>query len=171
MSTSLSNLVDNLSDRRHSDKCTDCKSYLDYMSDKDDQLILRCFECKKNYKKDFDKDLIKRFANKHEFCDGDINKFILLLREGIYPYKYMDSWKRFNKTSLPEKGHSYGSLNMEGITKKEYLKSLLIKMLVIIMICLFKVIHYYLQLHLKTLKINVLKYMNLILPIFCLYLD
>ena len=82
----------------------------------------------------------------------------------------MNSWKRFNKT-LPEKGHSYGSLNMEGITKKEYLKSLLIKMLVIIMICLFKVIHYYLQLYLKTLKINVLKYMNLILPIFCLYLD
>ena len=67
MSTSLSNLVDNLSDRHHSDKCTDCKSYLDYMSDKDDQLIFRCFECKKNYKKDFDKDLIKRFANKHEF--------------------------------------------------------------------------------------------------------
>ena len=31
MSTSLSNLVDNLSDRLHSDKCTDCKSYLDYM--------------------------------------------------------------------------------------------------------------------------------------------
>ena len=29
MSTSLSNLLDNLSEGLHSDKCTDCKSYLD----------------------------------------------------------------------------------------------------------------------------------------------
>ena len=37
MSSSLSNLVDNLSERLHSDKCTDCKSCLDYMITKDDQ--------------------------------------------------------------------------------------------------------------------------------------
>ena len=35
-------------------------------------------------KKDFDKDLIKRFANTYEFCDEDINKFSLLLRKGVY---------------------------------------------------------------------------------------
>ena len=50
MSSSLSNLVDNLSEGLHSDKCADCKSCLDYMTTKDEQLILRCFECKKNYK-------------------------------------------------------------------------------------------------------------------------
>ena len=55
MSSSLSNLVDNLSGGIHSDKCIDCKSCLDYMSLKDDQLIFRCFECKNNYKKDFNK--------------------------------------------------------------------------------------------------------------------
>ena len=42
MSTSLSNLVDNLFDRLHSNKCADCKSYFDYISHKDDQLIFRC---------------------------------------------------------------------------------------------------------------------------------
>ena len=47
MSSSLSNLVDNLSEGLHSDKCTDCKFYLDYMITKDGQLIFRCFECKK----------------------------------------------------------------------------------------------------------------------------
>ena len=30
---------------------------------KDDQLSFRCFECKKNYNKDFNKELIKRFEN------------------------------------------------------------------------------------------------------------
>ena len=43
MSSSLLNLVDNLSEALHSDKCTDCKSSLDYMKFKDDQLIFRCF--------------------------------------------------------------------------------------------------------------------------------
>ena len=32
MSSSLSNLVDNLSEGLHSDKCIDCKSCVDYMS-------------------------------------------------------------------------------------------------------------------------------------------
>ena len=67
MSSSLSSLVDNLSEGLHSDKCTDCKSCFDYMITKDDQLIFRCFECKKNYKKDFNKQLIKSFANVYEF--------------------------------------------------------------------------------------------------------
>ena len=39
MSTSLSKLADNLSDRLHKDKCKDCKSKLSYMSVKDNQLI------------------------------------------------------------------------------------------------------------------------------------
>ena len=53
MSTSLSNLVNNLSEGVHNDKCTICKSCLDFMTTKDEQLIFRCFECKKNYEKDF----------------------------------------------------------------------------------------------------------------------
>ena len=57
MSSSLSNLVINLSDRRHNDKSTDCKAYLDYMSIKDDQLIFRYFDCRKNYKNHFNKEL------------------------------------------------------------------------------------------------------------------
>ena len=91
MSSPLSNVVDNISEGLYSDKCTDCKSCLDYMITKDDQLIFMCFGCKKNYEKDFNKELLKIFANIYEFYNGDINKFILLLRKGVYPYKYMDS--------------------------------------------------------------------------------
>ena len=133
MSSSLSNLVDNLPEGLHCDKCIGCKSSLDYMSVKDDQLILRCFECKKNYKKDFNKELIKTCANMYEFCNEDINTFILLLRKGVYPYEYMDSWERFDGTLLPDKEGFYGSLNMEDLTDvdhrhaKEYSKTLIVK--------------------------------------------
>ena len=43
MSSSLSNFVDNISEGLHGDKWTDCKSYLDYMTSKDEHLIFRCF--------------------------------------------------------------------------------------------------------------------------------
>ena len=70
--------------------------------------------------KDFNKESGKRFANTYEFSNGDINKFILLLRKGVYPYEYMDSWERFNETSLPDKKASHSKLNFEDITNKDY---------------------------------------------------
>ena len=44
--------------------------------------------------------LIKRFYNTYQLSDNDINKFKLLLRKGVYPYEYMDSWSKFNDTLL-----------------------------------------------------------------------
>ena len=65
----------------------------------------------------------------YEICNRDLNKFILLLRKGAYPYEYMDSWERFNEKLLPGKKAFYSSLNMEDITdmQTEYLKILIIK--------------------------------------------
>ena len=60
MSTSLSRLVDNLSEGLHNDRCVDCKSYLDYMITRDEKLIFRCYSCKNNYKKDFNRELIEK---------------------------------------------------------------------------------------------------------------
>ena len=120
MSTLLSKLVDNLSEGLHNNRCVNCKSCLDYMKTKDEKLIFRCFSCKKNYEKDFNKELIERFANMYEFCNGNLNKFILLLRKGVYPYEYMDNWGRFAETSLPDKESFYSSLNMENIGDTDY---------------------------------------------------
>ena len=120
MSTLLSKLVDNLSERLHNNRCVDCKSCLDYMKTKDEKLIFRSFSCKKNYEKDFNKELIERFANIYEFCNGHLNKFILLLRRGVYSYEYMDNWKRFDETSLPDKESFYSSLNMKNIDDIDY---------------------------------------------------
>ena len=120
MSTSLSNLVKNLSEGVHNDKCINCKSCLDYMTTKDEQLIFRCFRCKKNSEKDFNKELIQRFVNMYEFYNGDLNKFILLLRKGVYPYEYLNICERFNETSFPEKEAFYSNLNMEDTTDVDH---------------------------------------------------
>ena len=63
MRSSLSGLVDNFSDIKDN-KCLDKKLLYE---------------------------LIKKFPNTYRFCNSDDNKFIMLLRKGVYPYEYMDS--------------------------------------------------------------------------------
>ena len=81
-------------------------------------MLLECSHCIAWFKK-HSKELTKRFRNTYEFCNKDINKFILLLRKGIHPYEYMDSWKRFGETLLPDKEAFYSSLNIEDITNAD----------------------------------------------------
>ena len=59
MSSSLSKLVDNLSERIHNNKYIDCNSCLDYIKIKNEKLLLKCFNCNNYYKKKFNKDSIK----------------------------------------------------------------------------------------------------------------
>ena len=65
-------------------------------------------------------ELIKKFPNTYQLCNNDHNKFELLLRKGVYPYEYMDSWKRFKEESLPDKESFYSKLNKEGISDEDY---------------------------------------------------
>ena len=122
MSTSLSNLVDNLSEGIHDNgKCTKCNSSLEYIStSKKGRLLFKCFDCKKRYARKFDKKLTKTFKKTYNFCNGDIDKFILLLRKGIYPYGYMDDWSRFDEEQLPDESDFYNGLNMEEISGIDY---------------------------------------------------
>ena len=120
MSSSLSKLVDNLSEEIHNNKCADSKSCLDYIKTKNEKLILKCFSCKQYYRKKFNKELIKRFKSTYEFCNKDLNKLILLLRKGVYPYEYMDNLERFNDTLLPSKELFYSNLNLENIEDIDY---------------------------------------------------
>ena len=115
MSKYLSKLADNLSEGLHNNKCLNCKSCLDYIKTKNEKLILKCFNCKTYYEKDFNKELIKRFASTYEFCNENLNKFIFLLRKGVYPYECMDNCERFDEASLPNKESFYSNLSMENI--------------------------------------------------------
>ena len=93
---------------------------MEYKNFKDDLIKYRCFCCNKSYQRKFDEKLKERFFNICKFSNCDNNKFIFLLRKGVYPYEYMDDWEKFNEVSLPEKEDFYSHLNMEGITNADY---------------------------------------------------
>ena len=46
---------------------------------------------------------------------------ILLLRKGVCPYEYMDEWKKFNQTKLPEKEGFYSNSKLEDITEADHM--------------------------------------------------
>ena len=116
MSSSLANLVDNLADVN----CEKCDNKGEHVGFRNNHLLLECFDCNVWFKRD-SKELIKRFANTYKFCNKDINKFILLLRKGVYPYEYMDNWERVNdNVVLPDKKAFYSNLNIEDITDIDY---------------------------------------------------
>ena len=120
MSTSLSKLVENLTDDVHNDKFSNCKSNLCFVRTINETLPSEYIDCGKEYKKGFNKELIKRFSNTYEFCDSDMDKFLILLRKGVYPYEYMDGWDRFNEKTLPNKESFHSSLMVEDISATDY---------------------------------------------------
>ena len=54
------------------------------------------------------------------FYNVNLNKFVMLLRKGVYPYEYMDSWEKFNETSLTAKKDLYSELTLEDISDKDH---------------------------------------------------
>ena len=91
----------------------------------------------------------------------------------------MDSWKRIDETSLPDKKTFYSKLYLEEITDKDYTHAQ--KVFEEFKFknlgdyhdyhYMFKIIRNCLRMCLKPLKTIVLKYMISILLIFCLHLD
>ena len=104
MSTSLSELADNMSGNFNSIECKSCTENN------------RCEEYKTLIEV-----LIKKFPSLYQFCNGNLNKFVLLLRKGVYPYEDIDNWEEFDETTLPPKEDSYSNLNLEDISDKDYL--------------------------------------------------
>ena len=48
------------------------------------------------------------------------NQRELLIKKGIYPYEYMDSWNKFNDLELPNKDMFYSKFNMSDVSDKDY---------------------------------------------------
>ena len=132
MATSLSKLVDNLTDNIHNDKCIKCKSNLCFVRTINEKLIFKCIDCEKEYEKEFNKELVERFANTYKFCDNDLNKFIMLLRKGFYPYEYIDGWDKFNEKTIPGKELFYSNLTLENISETDIMQTTYSKNLILI---------------------------------------
>ena len=114
MASSLSNLVNNLSDRLHRTKCKlehddknceecrikykYCHCFLEYTNLKDDVIEYKCLVCDTNCQRNLEEKLKKRLFNTNKSSNHDNSKFILLLRKVFYPYETMDDWGKFNET-------------------------------------------------------------------------
>ena len=125
MSNSLSELVDNMSGIFNSIECKSCIEKIKINSEccfvglKNNRLIYRCKECKEEWKRPIN-ELIEKFPSIYQFYNRNLNKFVMLLRKGVYPYEYMDSWEKFNETALPPKKDFYSNLNLEDISDEDY---------------------------------------------------
>ena len=97
----------------------------------------------------------------------------MLLRKGVCPYEYIDSWEKFNKTSPPDKEAYYSKVNEEGISNTDYMHAqklwevfkikdngdyhdLYVQSDILLLAVMF-----------ETSEIKVLRFMSLILLIFC----
>ena len=60
--------------------------------------------------------LIDNCPNTYRLCDDNNQKFILLLRKGVYPYEYIDDLIKFDETKLTTKENFYSNLHL----KKNY---------------------------------------------------
>ena len=66
-------------------KCKHFDCFLEYTNFKDDLIEYKCLSCNKIYQRKIDEKLKERSFNTYKFCNNVNNKFILLLRKGVYP--------------------------------------------------------------------------------------
>ena len=135
MASSLSNLVNNISEAIHrfkckfwhyyknvkrKIKCKYCHCFLEYTNFKDKLTEFQCLCCNKNYQHEFYEKLKEPIFNTNKLFNHSNNMFMLLLRKGAFSYEYLNYWEKSNETSLPKKECFYGRLNMEDITDADY---------------------------------------------------
>ena len=97
MGTSLSKLVDSFTEGIHNIKCKDYGCFLEYENVMGNLIKYDCLSCNKEYSNKLNEELKKKFKNTFKFSNNDINKFIMLLRKGVYPYEYGKIRKRLMK--------------------------------------------------------------------------
>ena len=76
--------------------------------------------CKTKKTKELDEVVLNKNFNHTSRLLGCDEKFRLMIRKDVYPYKYMDGWKKFEETSLLLKDAFYNRLNMKGISNQDY---------------------------------------------------
>ena len=103
-------------------QCDKCKGNMELINISGDYIAsLGCERCRtKKTPKDLDKEALKKNFNHTSRFWGCDEKFRLMIRKGVYPYEYMNGWKKFEETSLPPKDAFYSRFNMKGISDQDY---------------------------------------------------
>ena len=92
MPTSLLKLVDNTSGIFNGIKCKSCIEKIKINSEcccvglQNYRLIYKCKECKEEWERPLNK-LIESFLSIYQFCNENLNEFVMLVRKGVYPYE------------------------------------------------------------------------------------
>ena len=92
MGTSLSEIVDNLTEGIHEIKCKNYGCFPEYENVKDNLIKYKSLSCNKEYSSKLNKELKKKFNNTFKFSNNDIDIFILLLRmigKGLMKQNYL----------------------------------------------------------------------------------
>jgi hypothetical protein len=77
------------------------------------------------------KEGVSKFKHLHRYVQkshqGNTNmKMQLLSRKGVYPYRYISSFNRFNESDLPPKSAFYNDLNESYISEEDYFHAQLV---------------------------------------------
>ena len=118
MQGTLHSHVNNLSELYDCDSSNKSNQQIKIKHD-DKKIRTKCKSCSKNSKQTINS-LISKFPNIYHLTQGNIKKFLLLLKKGVYPYEYMDDWNKFDDTDLPSIDKLYSKLNLENISRKDY---------------------------------------------------
>ena len=149
----------NLTEGIHEIKCKDWGCFLEYESVEGNLIKDKFLSSNKDCSNKLDKALKKKFKNTFKFSNNDINKFILLLRKGIYPYEYMEqlNYGRYDRCRLHVWKKSFKDFEIKNLGKHQDLY--------------LKVIHYFWLMFLKRLEKCVQKFINCTLQNFFQLLD
>lgn len=88
--------------------------------------FIKCETSMKNYIRlwyelKFDENLKETFENPFKFCDGNINKCVFLLWQGVYAYKCIDRLKKYNKSSSLKQENVDIKINQKNIFNSDQL--------------------------------------------------
>ena len=118
MPGSLDTHVNNLSEL-YVCGCQDDKKKQIIIEQNDEIVYTHCMVCTKRSRQTIES-LKNKFPCTYQLSKGNMELFILLLRKGVCPYEYIDSWKRFDETELPSTVKFYSELNFKNIIKDEF---------------------------------------------------
>ena len=115
MMGSLENHVNNLS-QLYVCSCSNKGNQQIKIKHNDKNIYTKCKSCTKRSKQSVES-LKLTFPKTHQLIN--IEKFILLLKKGVYPYEYIDKRNKFEEEEMPTMDEFFSNLDLKNISKED----------------------------------------------------